>query len=96
MAVALSLWVVWAWGQQAHEHILNLVRLVPTPAGFLICSSPPSAGGGRQQHWMHLQQRAEHQGSGGCGQVEVSPETPPLSLGCARWAVLRRQTCCSG
>ena len=25
VAIALSIWVVWAWGGQAREHVLNLV-----------------------------------------------------------------------
>lgn len=31
-AIALSLWVVWAWGGQARVHILNLVGLSAPPA----------------------------------------------------------------
>ena len=31
VAIALSLWVVWAWGGQAREHILTLVGLSAAP-----------------------------------------------------------------
>ena len=31
VAIALSLWVVWAWGGQAREHILTLVGLSAPP-----------------------------------------------------------------
>eukprot|EP00887_Chlorella_sp_A99_P004344 scaffold15.g4344.t1 len=32
VAITLSLWMVWAWGQQARQHILNLVGRAPPPS----------------------------------------------------------------
>jgi divalent metal cation (Fe/Co/Zn/Cd) transporter len=31
VAIAISCWVVWAWGGQAREHVLNLVGLSAPP-----------------------------------------------------------------
>ncbi len=32
IAIALSAWVVWAWGGHARQHILNLVGVSAPPA----------------------------------------------------------------